>query len=423
MRNGPNAALISWMTEHNVKCRELADLLNTAVGDLTGKPGTMSDVTVRKWRSGETTWPQGLTRAALTRVTGKTAPALGFAPPNRRTRTTEEDSVRRRTFFASTTGTAAAIAVPALTAARPRVGTADVIRLRDGLDQLMTLDAERGGHRALEKAALAGASEAIGLQERSATQSTRQKLFSIAADYTATAAWSCIDARDLDGARTHLTAALHLAGLAQDSTAQMRVWNSTAMLARQRGDHAEAVCAAQAAQATSVSRRDPMYLSLAHARAAIGHADSHDRQQALRSLGYAELALTKADTAAGRPSWIAFYGPAELYAITAIVRDRIGDPAEAEAASHRALATLPEPFRRNRAMATTRLSLAQLHQGDIEQACHTTRAVFQIMDGSPLPGRTRSLLGDFYRDLITRAPSTTAAREWADQYRLEWSQP
>ncbi|WP_405444485.1 hypothetical protein OG350_37675 [Streptomyces achromogenes] len=51
----------------------------------------------------------------------------------------------------------------------------------------------------------------------------------------------------------------------------------------------------------------------------------------------------------------------------------------------------------------------------------TSEEAFALMSGSPLPGRLRVLLGDFYRDLLTLAPSTTVAREWADRYRSEWS--
>lgn len=122
-----------------------------------------------------------------------------------------------------------------------------------------------------------------------------------------------------------------------------------------------------------------------------------------------------------RPSWAAFYGSAELVAITAIVRDRIGDSGRAEAASHRALAGVPKQFRRNRAMATTRLALAQLRQRDIDQVCATASTVFDLMNGDLLPGRMRSLLGDYYRDLITLAPDARIAQEWGDRFRSEWS--
>jgi hypothetical protein len=107
--------------------------------------------------------------------------------------------------------------------------------------------------------------------------------------------------------------------------------------------------------------------------------------------------------------------------LTAIVRDRVGDSDQAEAASHRALASIPHQFHRNRALATARLALAQLHQRDVEQACTTASTAVDLVKGQPVPGRMRSLLGDFYRDLITTALTTSVAQEWGDRFRSEWS--
>ncbi|MGW7054772.1 hypothetical protein [Streptomyces sp. NPDC054887] len=329
--------------------------------------------------------------------------------------------MRRRDFLTASTGTTAAVVAPGLVNRPTAVGSSDVIRLRSGLDALMALDASRGGHEGLERAALSGAMEALERQKQAASQRIRQRLFSVAADYTATAAWSAIDARRLDRAQRHLDRALYLAGMAKDAVAELRVWNSYAMLAHHRDQYTQAVDSGYAAQATAIARRDPLYGSLAHARTALGYSNLGDRKAALRSLGYAEEAMGKASFDEPRPSWVTFYGPAELVAITAIVRDRIGDAAEAEAASHQALSAIPDQFRRNRALATARLALAQLHQRDIDQACSTASTVFELMAGNPIPGRMRSLLGDYYRDLIALAPSATVAREWGDRYRSEWS--
>ncbi|MEU4077945.1 hypothetical protein [Streptomyces venezuelae] len=142
-------------------------------------------------------------------------------------------------------------------------------------------------------------------------------------------------------ARQHLDRALYLAGLAQDPSLTLRVWNSVSMLAHQQGDHAEALAAGQAAKATAVTRRDPLYASLAHARTAIAHAHLDEGRQALRALDLAAASLDKADLALPRPSWI----------------------------------------------------------------------------------RMRSLLGDFHRDLLTLAPGSAIALDWADRYRTEWSRP
>lgn len=418
----PNLCLQEHMDEAGFTQNELADRINVFLVE-AGRAGTVSDRTVRQWLTGKTHWPHTRQRQALEALFGCAAEELGFAPPpgRRTTTSTPESPVLRREFLAATTGTTAAVVVPVLSSRPTRVGTSDVIELRKGLDALMALDAHRGGHEALESAALSGARRAMELQQKAATQRIRQRLFSVAANCTATAAWSAIDARRSDRAERHLDRALRLAGMARDGVTQLRVWNSYAMVAHQRQERAKAVDAAYAAQAVGVTRRDPLYASLAHARTAIGHATLGNRDAALRSLGHAEDALAKADPKESRPSWMGFYDLSELTAITAIVRDRIGDSVDAEAASHRALSSIPRQFHRNRALATARLALAQLHQREIDQACATASSMFGLMSGYPIPGRMRSLLGDFYRDLITIAPRATVAQDWGDRFRSEWS--
>ncbi|MFG2132230.1 XRE family transcriptional regulator [Streptomyces sp. NPDC048751] len=417
-----NASLNSAMREAGFKQGESAEAVNEYLR-LHGYDGTVSDRTVRNWLTGKTHWPHPRQREALEAVFGCTAEALGFSPPTAGPPDSEPESpVRRRNFLTATTGTAAAVVVTPIVDSRPTsVGTSDVIRLRSGLDALMALDAARGGHEGLERAALAGADEALEKVGLAASQRIRQRLFSVAANYIATAAWAAIDGHQLDRAQTRLDRALYLAGMAKDPVAQMRVWNSYAMLARQRDQHTEAVDAGYAAQATVIARRDPFYGSLAHARTAVAHANVGDRQAAIRSLGYAHEALEKAPPDEPRPSWVSFYGVAELTAIKAIVWGRIGDAARSEAASHQALSAIPRHFRRNRALATTRLALAQVHQREVEQATTAAASVFELMSGNPIPGRLRSLLGDFYRDLITLVPDARVAQEWGDRYRSEWS--
>jgi hypothetical protein len=330
--------------------------------------------------------------------------------------------VRRRHFIAATGGTAAAT-VPLFAPRSHGVGLSDVIRLREEIDTLATLDDRQGGHEALEFTALSGAGRALTMQHRSATQRVRERLYGVAADYTVAAAWSAIDAGFPDRAEQHLAQALYLAGMGKDSATVLCVWNAYAMLARQRCQFGRSVDAARAALDTPIARRDPFFASLAHARAAVGHAALGDRRQAERSAGLAADALGKAPSDQPRPRWTAFYGAGELHALTATVRDTLGDAALAEAASHRALAGIPAQFTRNRALATARLAIAQLHQGDVELACSTAESVFALMSGHPLPGRLRSLLGDFYRGLITLAPDARTARAWGERFRTEWSHP
>ncbi|MEW2303819.1 helix-turn-helix transcriptional regulator [Streptomyces sp. NPDC006655] len=413
-----NAILKSRMDELGLTQEELAGRMNAALAEIIGRPGDVSDRTVRNLLNGTSRRPIGRTCAALERVFGCPVEDLGFSAPRTMHPPQEEDPVRRRTFITSATGTAAA-AVP-LVAQRRAVGMSDVARAAAGMNALVEADDRQGGHSELEQAAAAGRDDVLELQQRNASERVRRALYALAAEYTTVAAWSCIDARNLDQAQKYLNESATYAGLSQDGPTEMRVWVNLSMLAYQRHNWPEALAAAQAAQASYAARRDPFFDSLGRVRAALAYAALGDGRAGLRSLGSAQDTYTKT-AERERPRWTAFYGQAELDHLAAIVQFNSGRPAHAEAMAHRALAKIPAAFRRNKALATAQLALAQLHQGDAEQATVTASDVFTIMDGDPLPGRMRTLIGDFHRGLFVRAPSTAYARDWADRMRTEWS--
>lgn len=419
---GDNVALRRAIAALGIGHAELAHRINQHTESVSGRYGSCTERTVHNWVSGRTRWPNAKQRAGLEAVFDCSAELLGFIPRGQRPASPPEEPVRRRTFITSGPATAATVAVPMLASCRT-VGLADVERARAGLQTLDALDDHQGGHGALERAALVGAQQAIDLQQNgTASERVRQRLFGVAAAYTATAAWSCIDSRTFERARQHLDRCTTLAGLARDSTAQLRVWNSVAILANSQGKYGDAVAAARAAQATRITRRDPLFASMAHARVAVALANLGDRQAALRSIGLAGESLARA-TAQHRPTWAAFYGPAELHVLTAIVYERLGNAERAESASHQALGALPPQFRRNRALATARLALAQVRQGDAELATDTATSVISLMGGASLSGRIRTVLGDFHRELLTLSATTPSAREWVDRFRTEWSRP
>ncbi|AZP14732.1 XRE family transcriptional regulator [Streptomyces aquilus] len=412
-----NAVLKRRMEELGLTQDELAGRMNTALAEITGRPGDVSARTVRNLLNGTSRRPIGRTCAALERVFGCSVQDLGFSAP-RTMQHPQEDPVRRRTFIASATGTASA-AVPLL-AQRRTVGMSDVARAAKGMNALVTADQHQGGHTNLEMAALRGRNRVLELQQRNASERVRRALYALAAEYTDAAAWSCIDARNLDQAQKYLNESSTYAGLSQDGPTQMSVWVSMAIFAAQRRNWPEALSAAQAAQASPAARADLFFASLGRIRAALAYAALGDSRAALRSLGSAQEALAAAPERE-RPRWTTFYCQAELDHLGAIVNHRSGRYTHAEAMAHRALAKIPPSFRRNRALATAQLALAQLHQGDSEQATATAADVFTVMAGTPLPGRMRTLIGDFHRALFTMAPSATYARDWADRLRTEWS--
>ncbi|MFJ7422746.1 XRE family transcriptional regulator [Streptomyces uncialis] len=412
-----NEELWTRMTELGLKQEELADRMSMALETLTGRAGQVSTRTVWNLLHGRTRRPIGRTRVALEMVFNCDASELGFTPS--RPAPPQEDDVRRRKLFGAATAAASSVVGPIL--AKPQVGMSDITRLRSELDRLVLLDDTQGGHQALESAALNGMQLALKWQQSGATQRVRHRLYSVAADYTARAAWACFDGRAFDRAQAHLSQATALAGLSQEGYTQFQSWNIMSMVAHRQGRHADAVAAAEAAQAVAAGRREPLLISLAHARTAVAHAGARDTQPALRSIGRAQEALSRNNSESSRPSWLDFYGAGELSALSAVVQLASGKPAQSEASAHRALAATPPRFRRNRAMVTARLAIAQLRQGDVEQSYATATGVFNILSGTPLPARLRTDLGEYHRALLQRAPTSVQARDWQDRMHEKWS--
>ncbi|MEU8132578.1 Tat pathway signal protein [Streptodolium elevatio] len=409
-----NEQLAAAMASQNLGQAELAEELNRVMADFTGKLGTLSDRHVRRWLTGQSTWPHERQRRALETVFGCPAGELGFVP--RAAPVPEvEPPVERRRFLASATAVTAGAALP-LSAARYTLGMSDVQRLRSRLDGLVGDDNTHGGTTSLESRAsgLAGATLDI-LDSGTASQRVRGHFYSLAASFASTAMWAALDGRrDADAVR-HMERALSLAGYARDSAATWRVWSHGSMLALQRKRPADAFAASEASQACSVVRADPLFASLTHARIAGIRAAFGDPSGALRSLDWAADAFGRADLGWARPSWMGFYDQAELAGLACVALLAAGRPVEAEGQAHRALALLRPDLHRNRAYYTAYLARTQLAQGDLEQASDTARTV--ITDAGALSGRTRSLLLGFSASLSAAAPGSPEAREWAEELR------
>jgi len=89
------------------------------------------------------------------------------------------------------------------------------------------------------------------------------------------------------------------------------------------------------------------------------------------------------------------YDQAELSGLAGLTHYRLGQVAKAEAHLHQALTRLRPDLRRNRVYYTGYLALAQLGQGEVEQACHTATAI-----SVQAAGRARVVLSEFTRKLV-----------------------
>ena len=411
-----NVELESRMLAKGMTAAELADAMNAQIRKLCGREGDLTSRTIRRYLSGQTRWPQERQRRAAEAVFGCSAERLGFqppAPPAPQAPPAQEDPLQRRSLFAAVTATAAALAPAVPASATPRIGSTDVDRFRARLDRLSASDDHHGGTVELERDALVEGQRALDLlQHAQASDRVRGQVYSVGADAFTAAAWAAIDSQQLDRAQAHLDRALALAGLSSDPVSTLRAWNNIAMLAAQRGRHVDAHAAARTGRHTFAARRDPLYLSLCHARGALAQAATGDGRAALRSIGHAESALERA-TDEDRPAWTRFYDRAELHGLSSIVQLRLGRPDQAEYHVHNTLAGLRPALRRNRAYYTAHLAIAQVRQGELEQACHTADTL--MTKGLPGSARVRELLQDFRTEAA--ATGSARARTWLNDTR------
>lgn len=417
-----NERLKARMRELGLTQEELAEAVNTAIEQVTGKHGTVSARTIHNLTAGKTRWPQAKQRLALEAVFGCTAIELGFVPHARSTVTRptpassqhhEEEPVLRRTFLATALTTLTPAPEPA-TGASGRVGQSDANRLAAQFALIIANDNKTGGTHQVEQAALTWSQRALHLQQtRPASQRVRGQLYGLAAAFTGSALWAAIDGGRLDQAQQHLHDAVTLAGLSGDPTIQFRVWGHAGALYRQLGQYTNALSADEAAKRTRATR-DPLYASLLHARTAVHHADLRDHQAALRCLDLAEAALGRVATDEPRPAWMGFYDSAEFHLLALTAATSLGRWEQAEAHAHQTLGKLRPALQRNRALTNAYLALAQLGQREPELAVTTAHKI----PAQARHGRTARLLNAFGQRLHIVAPNAPATRDWFEKEPL-----
>ncbi|MGW2599522.1 hypothetical protein [Streptomyces klenkii] len=385
-----NTLLVAWMKDRGLSAAALAKALNVQIGAISGREGRLTEGTIRKWRSGETTWPRTLQRLALTQVSGMSAEDLGFVHPSARS---EEGPVHRRAFLTcATAATTALVTTPAAAAGRWRTGTTDVQRLRETLHQLTRTDQTQGG-MTLERAA-----EAISYKATAAVNAggcsdrIGRMLYAVAADAEAASAWYALDGHRTTSAAQHIDAATRLAALSRDPYALLHAWNSQVHYALTTGRRADAMAAAEKLSSLHAVRRDPLCRSLAHARLGTAAALLTDRRRAEGAFDRAHETLTTSQPALPRPRWLGFYGTADLYSLHGKALRVLGKPQHAEAHAHAALSAVRAGYTRDRALYRVHLAEAQLAQGERDAAADTIRQATELAAGLPGSARVHTAL-------------------------------
>ncbi|WP_435260474.1 hypothetical protein [Streptomyces sp. 1222.5] len=113
---------------------------------------------------------------------------------------------------------------------------------------------------------------------------------------------------------------------------------------------------------------------------------------------------------------MSFFDRAELDGLAALVMARLGRHDESEARLHRTLSQLRPDLRRNRTYYAIHLALAQLAQGEADQAVATALPLVPEAGERPLSGRNKKLLSQFDRGLTQVAAGTRFVIEWQDRF-------
>ncbi|MFE0189815.1 XRE family transcriptional regulator [Streptomyces sp. NPDC058989] len=420
-----NTVLEAWMDEHGHSSNSLAEAVNAAVGDLTGRVGGLDGSSVRDWKSGRVRWPKSATRAALEKITGLPATALGFVPRGRASSypaPSQEDPVNRRRFITAGTAFAAVTTTPAFASPR-RIGTTDVERLQQRFTEIIASDHRHGGQLGIEHKAAALADEVLALQNSgSASQRVRAHLYGCAAAFRSSAMWAAIDGRRYHDAIGHMREAQALAELAADPAIKFRIWSHAGTLYRHMGRPTEAIAANDVARNLSLTRRDPMFASLGHARQAASYGLIGDARAVRRALGSAQDALARADRSLARPAWMAAAcDGAELESLALAAHLSLGNFEQAEAHAHHSLALLRPRMQRDRAINTARLAHAQLGQGAVEPAIAT--AMLLPAEAITCHPRVTGMIRDFDTKLHIAAPCSSLTHVWDQHVRGNEARP
>lgn len=407
------------MAEHGYSSNSLADAVNGALEELTGRSGGLDGSSVRDWKAGRVQWPKSATRKALEDVTGLPAVALGFVPRGRPSSTPappqqEDPDMKRRTLVGGIAAAAAAAAAAPGTASQRRIGMSDVNRLNKRFAEIIASDHRHGGQLGIEQRAAALADEALNLQNAgNASQRVRSNLYASAAAFRSSAMWAAIDGRRYDIAKAHMREAQALAEMSGDQAIKFRIWSHAGTMYRHMGRPADALAANDVARNLHLTRRDPLFASLGMARQGAIHGAAQDRTGTRRAFDQAQDAMLRADPADYRPVWmLAFYDQAELDSLALSANLALGDYSTAEYHAHRCLSALRPHMIRSRAITTTRLAHAQLAQGAPDAATATAMKV--PADAATQHARVTRMLQEFGAALRATAPGSPSVQTWTE---------
>ncbi|WP_327704708.1 hypothetical protein OG530_26175 [Streptomyces decoyicus] len=383
--------------------------------------GVQAAVSVRQLRRWERELPPPLPhpgqQVVLEAMFGVPLAEMGFDVPLHRVTVavpiSDPGEVKRRMFVAD----AGALAAAALTSALcgPRIGAADLARLRTRLDGLYATDHTSGSVPAMSKARRIEGDITNALGAASYTGRVGRELQTMLAELHGHRAWYGYDGGRIDQGRATCMEALAAAQLVDNPLLQVSVLETLVLLAIKGERTWEAASAVENAYrlATRAGAGHTVHLVIALRDANVStHAG--DLSGARRALSRAVSHQGRADTDTEVLNWSRFVGPFEVDYATADMYVRAEQPRRAVPFLRAAVYGIGGDLARNSASYRVKLAGVLLGTGEVDEACAEMSGVLDDWGGISSP-RLLGKVREFQRSAA--AVDSAAARECGDRIR------
>ncbi|MFD9893230.1 hypothetical protein ACFWY9_28120 [Amycolatopsis sp. NPDC059027] len=251
----------------------------------------------------------------------------------------------------------------------PRIGMADVERLRVQAEAARHLDSAIGGLTPSAMVDRCLATEAAPLLGGTYTDAVGRELFSAVSVLTRLSAWSAFDTGVQREAQARFVQALRYAQAAGDVQFGAYTLASAAFQAVYLGDAETAIDLAQGASAIARHSATPRVLAFVRIAEARGHARAGDRPATEAALSAAEGLLERADAERDEdPPYIDFLDHSRMQADAAEAYLALGVPARVIALTDSATHIRPG-FTRSHGLRLSVLAAAHASAGEAEGAC------------------------------------------------------
>jgi hypothetical protein len=282
--------------------------------------------------------------------------------------------MRRSDFLRGMVGAATSLALPSEITSpnQTRIGMSTVRGCAAALDRLYELDERHGGATIYALAEQMVSDIRTTLARASYSTSVGRELRCAAASTAEHAGWLAFDAGRAEDARRWWLEALHFADLAESTDARVTALASMALQACTSDnptDGREAVDLMAVAKRSAGGGMTPRLASLISARLAIGYARSGDRDAAVKAMASAERFLGNRTPEDDEPTWLHFWGPADLRCHQARAFLALREPDQAERAAFAAQQACDDAaYPRNHTIYAAVRARALIEEGKVDEA-------------------------------------------------------